>query len=110
MPCGFLEVPSLDFDVVWAKLGASIGGGEDDMILGSRAASLLLVKGGDWTLSDEASELTRSRSSLNNLAADLVGVYDGLILSRTKLRSNDGGRSFGKKKRTYHVHRHELDP
>ena len=70
MRCGLLELSS------WVKLGASIGVG-DDVILGSTAASLL-VNGGDLTLSDEASGPTRSRSSLNSLAADLVRVYDGL--------------------------------
>lgn len=55
------------------KFGASIGGGDD----GSRSASL--VYGGDLAFSDEASGLIRSMSSLNNLAADLVPMYDGLI-------------------------------
>jgi hypothetical protein len=87
MCCGLLEVFSLDFDVVWVKLGASIGGG-DDLISGSRTVSLL-VKGGDLTLSDEASGLTRSRSSLNSLAADLVRVYDGLIFFEKKTKSKD---------------------
>ena len=82
MRCGMLEVSSLDFDIVWVRLGASTGGG-GDVTLGSRAASLL-VKGGDWILSDEASGLTRSRSSLNSLAADLVRVYDGLIFVEKK--------------------------
>lgn len=69
MRCGRLLEASLDSDVVWVKLGASMGGG-DDVVLGSRAS--LLAKGGDLALSDEASGLTRSRSSLNSLAADLV--------------------------------------
>ena len=78
MCCGILLEISLD--VVWVKLGASIGGG-GDVILGGWPASL--VKGGDLALSDEASGLTRSTSSLKSLAADLVREYDGLIfLSR----------------------------
>jgi hypothetical protein len=81
MGCGRLLEVSLDFDCVWVKLGASIGG--EDVILGSWTASLL-VKGGDLALSDEASGLTRSRSSLNSLAADLVRVYDGLIFVEKK--------------------------
>ena len=43
------------------KLGASIGGGSDDTILGRRPASL--VKGSELALSDEASKLIRSTSS-----------------------------------------------
>ena len=62
------------------RLGASIGGGDDAILLESRAASLL-AKGGE---SNEASGLTRSSSSLKSLAADLVRVYDGLFLSRRK--------------------------
>jgi hypothetical protein len=80
MRCSRLEV-SLDSDVAWVKLGAFIGGG-DDVILKCKPASL--VKGGDLALSDEASGLTRSISSLNNLAADLVRVYDGLIFVEKK--------------------------
>ena len=83
MRCALLEVSSLDFDVVWVKLGASVGG-EGDVKLG-RAASLL-VKGGDLSLSDEASGLTRSRSSLNSLVADLVRVYDGLFFFERKIQ------------------------
>ena len=88
------EVSSLDFDVVWVKLGTSIGGGNDDVISGSGPASLL-VKGGDLALSDESSGLTRSRSSLNSLAADLVRVYDGLQVIFA--RSNDDSSSLDKK-------------
>jgi hypothetical protein len=81
--CRLLKV-SLDFDVVWVKLGASISGGDaSDVILGTMVSSLL-GKGGDLALSDEASGLTRSRSSLNCLAADLVRVYDGLIFVEKK--------------------------
>lgn len=73
------------------KLGASIGGGGgsggDDVILGGRTASLL-VKGGDLALSDEASGLIRSRSSLNSLAVDLVCVYDALIFVQKKTQVN----------------------
>lgn len=75
--CRLLDV-SLDLDVVSAKLGGSIGGG-DDVILGR------LGNGGDLALSDEASGLARSRSSLNCLTADLVRVYDdGLIFVEKK--------------------------
>ena len=94
----------LGFEVVWVKLGASIGDG-DDVTLGSMPASL--VKGGDLDLSDGASGLTRSTSSLNSLAADLVRVYDGLVFVD---KSNDGRSSSLDKKRTYHVHRRGLDP
>ena len=77
MRCGRLLEVSLDFDVAWIKLGPSIGG-SDDVTLGSWPA--LLVKGGDLALSEEASGVTRSMSSLNSLAADLVRVYDSLII------------------------------
>lgn len=106
MRCESLEVSFLDFDFVWVRLGASIGGGDDAILLESRAASLL-AKGGE---SNEASGLTRSSSSLKSLAADLVRVYDGLIFVGKK---NPGQMMVAvlamAKKRTCHVHRHELD-
>ena len=104
------EASSLDFAVVWVKLGAFIGG--DDVISGSSTVSLL-VKGGDLTVSDKASGLTRSRSSLNSLAADLVRVYDGLIFVEKKTKGQMMMVAVAliiNKKRTYHVHRHGQDP
>ena len=76
MRCGRSLEASLDFDIVWVKFGASIGGGDDGVILGRPAP---LVNGGDLAFSNGASGLIRSTSSLNSLAADLVPVYDGLI-------------------------------
>lgn len=82
----------LDLDFVWVKLGAFGSGGGEAVAFGGRAASL--VRNGDLTLLYEGSELlvfTHSTSSLNNLAADLVRVYSGLLL---EIRS-DGGNSSG---------------
>ena len=64
----------MDLDVVWAKLGTSIGGGGDDLV----------SRGGDLALSYEEPEpepfsLVFSGRSLNSLVVDLVGVHNGLF-------------------------------
>ena len=80
MRCDRLFEVYCDLDVAWARFGASIGG-RDDVGFGGRAVSP--VSGEDLALSCEEPGLlvvTRSISSLNSLAADLVRLYIGLFV------------------------------